>query len=458
MRWSALAAWAGGFLAATVGLACQEEAFFFCDGVNDCGGEGVCEPNGACSFPDLDCPSGRRFGEASVPPFGGECTADTEMADVTSSTAGGLESSSSEGPAETASSEGTSSTGATMGAGCPEDWWDCEWSYRRRVSVAAGAYGLQSDVPVAVRLGPGRIDYELMQADAEDLRFVSSTGSVLPHEIETWDPNGTSMVWTSVDVSGGADDHFWIYYGNAVAETSNVFSDVWPDVYAAVWHMAEGTEDSSANGQHAVAFGEVGTTQGQIFEGAELLTQTSRLEVASSPAIDDLFLGGVTVSAWIRPWGWGHNGYGRILDKGTSGGWLLYLSQAGELTFGLNFVGESDSTRWSTAPDTISLATWSHVVVTVDIAVEGDQSAARFYLNGVEQVLASTGTVPDADLVTDVELPLAIGNRSNHGRQFEGILDEVRLERTVRTPEWVLLQHKSGRDTLLEFGEMEGRE
>ncbi len=462
MRWSALAALIGGFLAATGGLACQGETFFFCDGTEDCGGEGACEANGACSFPDVECPSGRRYGTASVPPFAGECTAAAGTTGATSSMAGGTDSTSSAGSASFttgASSEEDSSTSGsppTTGQSCPDGWWDCEWSYRRRVSVTANASGTHSDVPVAVRLGPGRIEYELMQADAEDLRFVSAEGSVLPYEIESWDPAGTSMVWTTLDIAGSSDDHFWIYYGNAVAQSPTQLTGVWSDVYAAVWHMAEGTRDSSANGQHATPVGEIGIGQGQVFTGAELLTRNSHLDVGSSEAVDDLFASGVTISAWIRPWGWGHNTYGRILDKGSSASWLLYLSQTGQLTFALNFVGEGDATRWRTLPEVITLATWTHVAVTFD--VENQKVPAHVYLNGVEQILEDAPAVPDADLLTDVDLPLAIGNRSNHGRQFEGVLDEVRLERTVRTPEWILLQHQSGRDTLLQFGQREAHE
>lgn len=462
MRWSALASLVSGTLAATIGLACQGEAFFFCDGADECGGEGACEPNGACSFPDPDCASGRRFGAASVPPLAGECTDGAETTGATNSPVSGTESGvstsssgSSSSTAETTSGEDSSSSGPlpTTGQNCPDGWWDCAWSYRRMVSVTAGASGSLSEVPVAVRLGPGRIEYELMQADAEDLRFVSADGSVLPYEIESWDPTGASMVWTAVDVSGGAADHFWIYYGNAVAESPQQLTSVWSDAYAAVWHMAEGTLDSSANEQHATVVGEIGITGGQIFEGAELLSRTSRLDVAASPVVDQLFSSGATLSAWIRPWGWGHNDFGRILDKGSSAGWLFYLTSGGALTFSLNFVGQDGTTRWVTAEGVVPLATWSYVAVTIDVGMQ--DAVAHLYVNGVEQIVKNPPTVPVAELVSDVDLPLAIGNRTINGRQFEGILDEVRLERTVRTPEWILLQHESGRDTLLQFGPKE---
>ncbi len=60
MRGGCGVAWAA---AAVVGvLGCGPPAVFVCDGDASCGPEGVCEPVGYCSFPDLDCPSGRRFG------------------------------------------------------------------------------------------------------------------------------------------------------------------------------------------------------------------------------------------------------------------------------------------------------------------------------------------------------------------------------------------------------------
>ena len=51
-----------------VAAACQGGSYFVCNDDDDCAGqgaEGVCEPIGACSFPDVECPSGQRYGEAS---------------------------------------------------------------------------------------------------------------------------------------------------------------------------------------------------------------------------------------------------------------------------------------------------------------------------------------------------------------------------------------------------------
>ncbi len=58
-RWTAVACAAlGGWL-----LGCGAGPTFVCSSDTQCGAEGTCEPNGGCSFPDTECPSGRRFAE-----------------------------------------------------------------------------------------------------------------------------------------------------------------------------------------------------------------------------------------------------------------------------------------------------------------------------------------------------------------------------------------------------------
>lgn len=46
---------------ATPGLACGGEVFT-CESTEQCGADGACELTGFCSFPDEECPSGRRYG------------------------------------------------------------------------------------------------------------------------------------------------------------------------------------------------------------------------------------------------------------------------------------------------------------------------------------------------------------------------------------------------------------
>jgi hypothetical protein len=67
-------------LAACVSLGGCSDAVFACDGDSDCesGELGQCEANGFCSFPDVDCPSGRRYGEFAGDDLANECVSENE--------------------------------------------------------------------------------------------------------------------------------------------------------------------------------------------------------------------------------------------------------------------------------------------------------------------------------------------------------------------------------------------
>ncbi|MGN0846336.1 MAG: hypothetical protein ACI4RA_03000, partial [Kiritimatiellia bacterium] len=58
------------------------------------------------------------------------------------------------------------------------------------------------DFPVLVRLAEGKMpgfkydDFHL--ADGRDLVFLDSEGNIIPHEIDTWNPDGESLIWVCV--------------------------------------------------------------------------------------------------------------------------------------------------------------------------------------------------------------------------------------------------------------------
>ena len=112
-------------LAAVSGIACAPDDVFECASDQQCGGEGVCESTGFCSFPDATCASGRRYGALSGA-LAGECVADAPDTETTSNTTASTsstndppseESSDSTGPqvsaTESSSSDGASSSSTT---------------------------------------------------------------------------------------------------------------------------------------------------------------------------------------------------------------------------------------------------------------------------------------------------------------------------------------------------------
>src|SRR5690606_39961595 len=123
-----------------------------------------------------------------------------------------------------------------------------------------------------------------------------------------------------------------LYYANAVAESAEGPEAVWPEPSVGVWRLEAEPIDATAEGNDAMATASTAVLPGHIGNGHGFPSSSARLDVAPSPSITDLFVGGATVSAWIRARGWGGGGFGRIFDKqSTSTGWLLFVASGGRL-------------------------------------------------------------------------------------------------------------------------------
>ena len=111
------------------------------------------------------------------------------------------------------------------------------YDFHKRVPISVSSSGQSAlgensanDVPVLVRISesiPG-FSYADMAADGSDLAFGVENGGVLtiyPHEIETWNPEGESLVWVKVPTLSAATE-FAMYYGNGVS-VADTATSVW---------------------------------------------------------------------------------------------------------------------------------------------------------------------------------------------------------------------------------------
>ena len=76
-----------------------------------------------------------------------------------------------------------------------------EPSYQAKLTVQGYDGAELADFPVLVRLSSQTIvgfDGTSCEVDGSDLRFVNDTGDVYPHEIDTWDREGESLVWVKL--------------------------------------------------------------------------------------------------------------------------------------------------------------------------------------------------------------------------------------------------------------------
>ncbi len=95
------------------------------------------------------------------------------------------------------------------GVACPEmTWWSTAWTTRVPVTVAnpPSVDGYPHREVVSFRPG--------MQADFDDVRFVTGNGTVLDYWKETYTASSSAVIWA--DLPAGATS-IWMYYGNAAA-------------------------------------------------------------------------------------------------------------------------------------------------------------------------------------------------------------------------------------------------
>ena len=94
--------------------------------------------------------------------------------------------------------------------------------------------------PVLVRISESGIDgfhYADMRssADGADLLFLDSDGNGLPFEIDTWETNGTSLVWVTLpELRAGTQ--FFMGWDSAATGKDVCDDNSWTD-YTGVWHM-----------------------------------------------------------------------------------------------------------------------------------------------------------------------------------------------------------------------------
>lgn len=411
-------------------------ATFACSQDEQCAGVGPaprCEAAGYCSFEDTDCEGGRRYGDAAPGAIAQSCVPaepdGSSGGDVgTSST--GVDPTISALSTSSGSSESSSSSGAedatTMGTIEPSctDWWDCDWRSRVRLTIQAPTAEdlLQVPVPVPVRLSR-------LPEFGDALRFVSSSGEVLPHEIDQ------GLAWVSIPVlTGSSELEVFAYYDNPSAPAVDDASAVWTEPFALVVH---GDDFEDASGHHEPnetdgaghapgVFGD-----GLVFDGVDDAVVFGPDEVSA-----DLRADGLTLTAWVRVDPEQSADYPRIIDHtevaDSLSGWTLAVSPSDpeetyRLRVDLGFeAGESRVTFDESLP-----TEWFFLSVTVS---PNDEMQARFDEAVTELLPALSRGVA----VSDAENYLSLG-RSSHSaeRWFAGELDEVRLARGVRSAAWL---------------------
>ena len=169
---------------------------------------------------------------------------------------------------------------------------------------------------------------------------------------------------------------------------------------------------------------------GQIGDALSFDGSDDYVDLTSDTELDDVFVGGATVMAWIYPTSWGENGYGRIFDKSSSAsstgdGWALRLNvdNGGVINFGQGF---SSGRGWWRPPNgSISLNAWQHLAIVYD--ADSTANDPDIYLDGVALPVTRIDS-PSGSIRSDAAINLRLGNfAGGTSHTFEGTIDDARI-------------------------------
>lgn len=108
-------------------------------------------------------------------------------------------------------------------------WLDKTAEERRSILLRNDTFSAFEDAPVRL---------EIEEAPSKTMKFYTTRGEELPYEMESYDQDGTSIVWVKIPViEENAVTGIWVYFGGTASKLDA--KEVWSSDYALVEHFTE---------------------------------------------------------------------------------------------------------------------------------------------------------------------------------------------------------------------------
>ena len=285
-----------------------------------------------------------------------------------------------------------------------------------------------------------------------DLAFFSDAALTTPldFEIESYNPTtGEVLAWVRIpSLSSSLDTVFYVAYGNsAVTVAQDHPTAVWDSNFKYVGHLPNGTSltaaDATLNGNNGTLVNSPTATQGKVDGAANLVTANA--QYISLPPNFNHGSGAVTWSAWIKAESLPNaynaviasasssfSQYSQILVKGNGKLAIFVRTDFPAIYGNLSYDG--------TGSNTLTVGNWYHVVMTAAYTGGSPSSRMRGYVNGtLDGVAPNTAPL----WLTSLTQPVLIGRDVLNPRDWNGVVDEVRISNVERSADWILTEYNS---------------
>ena len=337
-----------------------------------------------------------------------------------------------------------------------------------------------SGFPVLVRIAensPQGFSYDDLQSKStgDDIAFVGMDGAGIPFEIDTWNPDGTSLVWVRLpSMTNGTQ--FVMCWGSASSGKIVCPDNPWSG-YAGVWHMGDPGDgvtnvlDSTANHLDGTTVASSKSVPAGKIGGARFITSNTNnksgkpydsgvtVDMTDDPdklAAVDAIVPEFTASFWVRP-------------QNNAQWWYFITRKAADLSPGWGLQNGSDGNNSSfkvfrayggtetdancmnlTGVNGLVKGTWTKID-----AVWMADKAFKLYVNGV---FAKEGTLVNAaengdqtklgigGSMAPPPLDQNLGDNHKNGRGVYGDMDEVRLAAGAATADRIAADYATQTD------------
>jgi hypothetical protein len=327
-----------------------------------------------------------------------------------------------------------SSTVSIVAGAVPPQLNPANYAYRAKISFPGYLGPSLANFPALVTLSASNVaglSYNQFQPNGSDLRFTDATGTtMLPFEIDEWNDNGASTIWVQVPVLNSTNV-IWAYWGNPNdTDVPPPSSNVWLNAgYEVVYHLKQsGFPFADSTGQFPATKGVAPTpTTGVVGHGGSF-NGTSDYISPGAATLSNQF----TTYAWIyvnasatniqtiwanQVGGYGANGFSWFVDTYNTADRITHFDSGNGTGSGADPTG---STTVSTGQWQFVVATWNQDTATVNNYLDGN-------LNGSGTAVATFGLTNQLNL----------GAFVNSVYQFNGDMDEARIQSGVASTSWI---------------------
>jgi hypothetical protein len=333
-----------------------------------------------------------------------------------------------------------------------------QWASSKKIyintTVVSPALGAKVAMfPLLVRLDTTMINFNTAQSLGQDVRFSRADGTHFNYEKEKWDQaNKNASLWVLVDtiLPSSSTQYITMYWGKNDAIDKSNSSAVFDtgNGFAGVWHLNETANTTAGGYAEATANNFTGTgndmssaaVSGIAGKAASFDGSNDYIWVADQNAFTPA---NFTCSFWANPQNLAGGGM-EFIDKraaGNVGGFSLEKSSgSGTVTTWIQ------TSAWGSGAVLTFTSGWQYVTATYNGTV------INAYMNNSAPVSVTHTYGGNMNNNTSKLVFGALSDVSLGANPYNGYLDEIRMEKVVRSADWINLCYwtqKAGISTVL---------